>query len=50
MDWKKYQGKLLHIKVRSVFPYAPGENKVSVDVIEADEFVDFIVDSKEDQE
>ena len=46
MDWKKYEGKLLHIQVGSVCPYGPGEDEVSIKVLETDEYVNFRVDTE----
>jgi len=49
MNWKEFQGKLLHISVKSVCPYGPEEDEVSVKVIETDEYITIIVDAKENK-
>jgi len=48
MNWKKFEGKLLHISVESVHPYGFEEDEVTIKVLETDERVDFRVHVKED--
>ena len=46
MNWKEYEGKLLHIFVETVYPCGPEEDEVSIRVIEPDEFVRLRIDKE----
>jgi len=49
MNWNNYEGKLLHVFVESVIPYGPEENKVSIRVLESDEYVDIRIDKGDER-
>ena len=48
MNWKEYEGKLLHIRVSSVNSYGPEEDAVSIRVLETNEHVTVKVFAEED--
>ena len=46
--WKDLQGKVLHIVIRDVHTWIESSIKISVEIVELGEYIDFEVDIEED--
>jgi len=46
--WKELQGKLFHVSIGDVFPWTEGSIKVCGNIVELDEYFDFIVETEEE--
>lgn len=49
MDWKEFEGKLLHVVVENVYSYRYEEDEVTIKILETDGRVAFRVYTEEDK-